>query len=276
MAATAPTAPDLRDARPRMVELASIYGDGTIGLRCYWMGRVARAFPEGPDAVTFDLLVAWLAEHQWAPQTRRAVYASVRGFWAWMVETGRCSTSPAVSLPRVRTPRPRPRPAPEADFRFALAIADRVAPGAGLVFTADEQPWLRSTLRGIRESLGLLAFGLVVGIAGFALGFIPVVGSAAAFVLAAVVGGSLLTLELTSYPLSRVGITTLRERRRLAAARRSLTLGFGVTCYLVCLIPLGAVVAMPSLVAGGTLLAARLAPSMGSEPVPPGAGQPAL
>ena len=157
---------------------------------------------------------------------------------------------------------------------FFEAIADRVAPGAGLVFTADEQPWLRSTLRGIREGLGLLAFGLVVGIAGFALGFIPVVGSAAAFVLAAVVGGSLLTLELTAYPLSRVGITTLRERRRLAAARRSLTLGFGVTCYLACLIPFAAVVAMPSLVAGGTLLAARLAAPTGSEPAPPGAGRP--
>ena len=43
MAATAPTAPDLRDARPRMVELASIYGDGTLGLP-------SRFFPEPPPA----------------------------------------------------------------------------------------------------------------------------------------------------------------------------------------------------------------------------------
>jgi integrase len=99
--------------------------DGTIGLRCYWMGRVARAFPDGPGSVTFDALVGWLAGHSWRPQTRRAVYASVRGFWCWMVETGRAVESPAHGLPRVRTPRPRPRPAPEADFRFALAIADR-------------------------------------------------------------------------------------------------------------------------------------------------------
>jgi dienelactone hydrolase len=42
MAATAPTAPDLRDARPRLVELASIYGDGTLGLP-------SRFFPE-PEA----------------------------------------------------------------------------------------------------------------------------------------------------------------------------------------------------------------------------------
>jgi len=37
-------------------------------------------------------------------------------------------------------------------------------------------------------------------------------------------------------------------------------LGFGVTAYFVCLVPLGAVIAMPALVAGGTMLAARVAP----------------
>ena len=44
MAATAPTAPDLRDARPRLVELAAIYGDGTLGLP-------SRFFPEPEPAV---------------------------------------------------------------------------------------------------------------------------------------------------------------------------------------------------------------------------------
>lgn len=101
------------------------FSEGTIGLRGYWMGRLARAFPGGPGTVTFDDLVEWLADHDWAPQTRRAVYSSIRVFWTWMQETGRATTSPAQGLPRVRTPRPRPRPAPEADFRFALAIADR-------------------------------------------------------------------------------------------------------------------------------------------------------
>ncbi len=46
MAATAPSAPDLRDARPRLVELAEQYGDGTLGLP-------SRFFPEPePAAVT--------------------------------------------------------------------------------------------------------------------------------------------------------------------------------------------------------------------------------
>jgi len=44
MGATAPTAPDLRDARPRLVELAAAYGDGTLGLP-------SRFFPEPEPAV---------------------------------------------------------------------------------------------------------------------------------------------------------------------------------------------------------------------------------
>lgn len=75
--------------------------------------------------MTEDALIEWLSAHNWAPQTRRVVYASLRTFWDWMVETGRADRSPARRLPRVRTPRPRPRPAPEADFRFALTIPDR-------------------------------------------------------------------------------------------------------------------------------------------------------
>jgi CysZ protein len=156
---------------------------------------------------------------------------------------------------------------------FFEAIANAVAPGAGLAFDADEEPWWRSTLRGVKEGLGLLAFGLAVGVCGFALGLIPVVGAPVAFVLAAVVGGSLLSLELTAYPLSRVGIVRLRERRALMAARRPLALGFGVTCYLVCLVPLGAVFSMPSLVAGATMLAARVAPTE-SGPGLPAAARP--
>jgi CysZ protein len=122
---------------------------------------------------------------------------------------------------------------------FFEAISDRVAARAGLAFTAAGEPWWRTTIRGVREGLGLLLFGVLVGVVTFLVGLIPVAGSAIAFTVAAFVGGSLLALELTAYPLSRVGI--------------------GVASYLVCLIPLGALLAMPALVSGGTLLAARLA-----------------
>lgn len=143
---------------------------------------------------------------------------------------------------------------------FFEHIAESVSTQAGVTRTAPEEPWWRSTLRGIRDGLRLLLLGAPVGVALFLVSLIPVAGSATAFCAAALFGGHLLTLELTAYPMSRVGIVTLRERRAALKARRSTSLGFGVACYLVCLIPLGAVVAMPILVAGAALLAAEAEP----------------
>jgi CysZ protein len=141
---------------------------------------------------------------------------------------------------------------------FFEAIADRVAPRAGLTFTAEEEAWWRATLRGVREGLALLLFGGAIGVSAFVIGLVPVVGTITAFCVSAIVGGWLLSLELSSYPLQRAGVATLKGRRHLVRARRPLAMGFGVTAYLLCLVPLGAVIAMPALVAGGTLLAARL------------------
>jgi CysZ protein len=68
------------------------------------------------------------------------------------------------------------------------------------------------------------------------------------------VSGYFLTLELTSIPLERRG---LRRRDRFALLRRNraLAVGFGASVFVVFLIPLGALIAMPGAVAGGTLLA---------------------
>ena len=52
----------------------------------------------------------------------------------------------------------------------------------------------------------------------FFVGLVPGIGPVIAFVGAALVGGSLLSLELTAYPLARVGVVTLdREARSLCA-----------------------------------------------------------
>jgi len=142
---------------------------------------------------------------------------------------------------------------------FFETIANRVAPGAGLEYSAADEPWWRSTWRGIGEGIRLLALGVGFAFVMFLVGLVPVVGVPVAFCGSALFGGSLLSLELTAYPLARAGLPTLRERRLALRARRPLAMGFGVTAYLLCLIPLGAVIAMPALVAGGTLLTARIA-----------------
>jgi len=142
---------------------------------------------------------------------------------------------------------------------FFEHISDLVARNAGLEPTAEEEPWWRSTLRGVGEGAKLLAFGGAVGISMFFVGLVPVIGAATAFVVSALIGGSLVALELTAYPLARRGVFSLKERRALFRENRALGLGFGVVAYLLCLLPLGAVISMPALVAGSTLLAARLA-----------------
>ena len=144
---------------------------------------------------------------------------------------------------------------------FFESISKRVAPGVGFTFTAEEEPFWRATRRGIGEGLRLLTIGAGFGITMFFIGLVPGIGPVIAFVGAALVGGSLLSLELTAYPLARVGVVTLDQRRAVMRAQRPLALGFGVTAYLLCLVPFGAVLSMPALVAGGTMLAARIAPT---------------
>jgi len=129
-------------------------------------------------------------------------------------------------------------------------LSDRVGDQIGLPARPEGDSWWRNVLRGLRESLGLLFLGALAGIALFAIGLVPVIGGVTAFALGAVVGGRFLALELTAYPLERVGAATLAHRRFALRQRRPLVAGFGVAAYLVCLIPLGAVLFMPALVAG--------------------------
>jgi CysZ protein len=117
--------------------------------------------------------------------------------------------------------------------------------------------WWRAMGRALRDGLLLVAVTATLGVVLFGLGFLPVVGQTVLPVLNACVAGFMLAVELTSVALERRGLA-LRDRVRLLWRRKLLTLGFGVATFLVFLIPLGAVLAMPGAVAGGTLLARRL------------------
>ncbi len=108
----------------------------------------------------------------------------------------------------------------------------------------------RLLLRLLKESaLGLLAF--IVGLA-------PLIGSFLSAIGGALLGGRGLARELTEAPLERRGIAGV-EQDRVLAENRSLVRGFGVTAYLFAAIPFAAVFVLPAAVAGGTLLARRLA-----------------
>jgi uncharacterized protein involved in cysteine biosynthesis len=137
---------------------------------------------------------------------------------------------------------------------FSEGISGRVeASEGGLPPEADLALW-RQLMYGLGDAV---IVGLITGLFAvvfFALGFLPVVGQTVVPVIAACVSGYFLTLELTSIPLERRG---LRRRDRFALLRRNraLAVGFGASVFVVFLIPLGALIAMPGAVAGGTLLA---------------------
>lgn len=108
--------------------------------------------------------------------------------------------------------------------------------------------------RGAGNGVRLLLITIVVGLILFACGFIPLIGQTLVPVLGAFFGGWFLALELTGYAFDARGLR-LRDRRRALGANRAQTLGFGVACYLLFLVPFLAIVVMPAAVAGATYLA---------------------
>lgn len=119
--------------------------------------------------------------------------------------------------------------------------------------------------RGILNGLRLLLLALAIGVLLFVVGLVPVVGQVAGPVLGALFGGWVLALELTGFAFDARGVP-LKQRRRMLGAARARTLGFGVAAYLVFLIPLGAVFAMPAAVVGATHLARAAHAEAGRHP----------
>jgi CysZ protein len=136
---------------------------------------------------------------------------------------------------------------------FYEGISTRVEESSGGLPPDANVPLWRQLVRGLGDAIFV---GLITGLFAvlfFILGFLPAVGQTVVPVIAACVSGYFLTLELTSIPLERRGLRR-REKFALLRRNRSLSVGFGAAVFVVFLIPLGAVLAMPGAVAGGTLL----------------------
>lgn len=114
-----------------------------------------------------------------------------------------------------------------------------------------------SVLRGARDGAVLVAMSVALAVPLFVAGFVPVLGQTVVPVVAALVGGRLLVLELTGPALDRRG-RSFAERRRLVRSRRALTWGLGVPATLLCAVPLLAIVVVPAAAIGATLLAREL------------------
>lgn len=143
---------------------------------------------------------------------------------------------------------------------FYETIARRVEARAGTVPVGRRLPWWRAVGRSVRDGILLVTLTAGLSLTLLLLGFLPLVGQTAVPVLGACITGFFLSVELTSIALERRGFG-LGDRLRLLWRRRLLAIGFGVAVFLLFLVPLGALLGMPGAVAGGTLLARRLAPA---------------
>ncbi|MBB5135114.1 CysZ protein [Thermocatellispora tengchongensis] len=147
---------------------------------------------------------------------------------------------------------------------FYEKLSEKVEESYGEVPSEDDTPWWRAIPRSIRDSLVTLCWVLLFTIPLFALGFVPVVGQTVVPVLGALVSGFFLTVELTALAMERRG---MRRKVRFGVLRgnKATSLGFGVIVFLVFLVPLGAVVAMPVAVAGAAIMVRlRLVPAQAS------------
>lgn len=135
---------------------------------------------------------------------------------------------------------------------FYDVIAERVDTRLGAEDTASIA-WWRGILRGLRDSAALIALAAGTAVGLFLIGLIPAVGSVIAAIVGAIVGGWLIAAELSGVAGERRGLS-LGQRLRLLRGGTATTLGFGVTVFLLFLLPLGAVIVMPAAVSGATLL----------------------
>lgn len=140
---------------------------------------------------------------------------------------------------------------------FYEYIAEEVEDELGGVPGAEQVGWWRGFAVGLRSTLLLVGTSILFAIPLFVCGFIPFVGQTVVPVLAVCINGYLLGIELTGIPFTRRG-KSFKERRRVLATRRSMVLGFAVPAYLLCLIPLAAMIVIPAAMAGGTVLSHRL------------------
>lgn len=140
---------------------------------------------------------------------------------------------------------------------FFERLSDHVERRLGNPPPGVDTPWWRTLPRGTVEAVLVFAMVVAVNTPLFVLDLVPVLGQTLVPVLQALVSGFLLSLELLAIPLQRRGLH-LGGRLRFAWRHRGAVTGFGVAAFVLFLVPLANVLAMPGSIVGGTLLVRRL------------------
>lgn len=93
----------------------------TIRARRDDIERFMRRHPDVDVAdVDTEMLITYLANPTWMPNTRKSIRGSLRSLFSWGFASGRLPWDPTVQLHPIRIPHPVPRPAPETMIRDAV------------------------------------------------------------------------------------------------------------------------------------------------------------
>ncbi len=107
---------------------AGAVSEQTLKLRKYQLARFNADFKHiSPWRIASDDLAAWIARHDWSPETLRSYRSALRSFYGWAHASGHIDADPARLLRKIPTPPPLPRPAAEGVVSDALADADERA-----------------------------------------------------------------------------------------------------------------------------------------------------
>jgi CysZ protein len=140
---------------------------------------------------------------------------------------------------------------------FYEKISERIEDRLGGAGDLPTLPWYRTLPRNAADSIRVIGTQLLLAVPVLLIGLVPFVGQVVAPILGLLIGGWLLSVDLTGIPFNRRGVY-LAERRRWLRQHRALALGFGMPVAALSLIPFANILVIPAAIAGGTLLTRRL------------------
>lgn len=92
----------------------------TVAAYTGWVQRLTTWLGHDPATATTEDLEAWIAAHDWAPNSHQKAVQAIQYFYRWLTVTGRIDADPAATLTPARKPRPVSRPCPEDVYATAL------------------------------------------------------------------------------------------------------------------------------------------------------------
>lgn len=139
---------------------------------------------------------------------------------------------------------------------FYEKISETIEHRLGAVDHPD-LPWHKTLPRNAADSVRVVGTQILLTIPVLLIGLVPFAGQVLAPILALLIGGWLLSVDLTGIPFNRRGVF-LKERRKVLRQHRALALGFGIPVAALALVPFANILVVPAAIAGGTLLTRRV------------------